>query len=905
MAVLKLWAFTAILLAFALSANALPRKQKVLVIHSYHQGLNWTDSITAGIQSVFLNQKNVEIHFEYLDTKRNYHPEYMKELLKLYKRKLYNIPFKVVVVSDDNAFNFIREFRDIYYPNVPIVFCGVNQYNPKLLSGMRNITGVSEEVDFFRTIELMLRLHPLLDTVLVVDDNCSIVTEINRRQTLRAIASLKTKVRFLFLKDVTLNEMLDKVTKLKGRKAILLNNYTLDKAGNYISFDENIQLIRERANVPIYSTWNFYLGKGIVGGMLTSGYKQGQLAGGLVLKILQGSKADSLPVVRKGYNDYEFDYNQLLRFGISLKQLPPGSNVINRPPSFFERHRVSIYTSIILILLFVVSILVSYLKRKRSERELIRQNDELEWHVKQRTIEVQNKNAMLEEQKKQITQQNVELEKHRHHLLELVKERTDDLEHAHQMLQASHKRIINILDASSEGFWEYKINTGEIFFSDKFWEGLGYQLSEIDNSIDFVNSLIHPDDLDAVKHSLDVSIHERRVFFKKEFRFRSKDGSYRWFLSRGKVMERGDDSVRLFVGSHTDITQQKQAEQQLLDDESILRASELRWRSLYEQAAEAIIVLNNNGEILDCNPSAKTLLSLNNGSVNRNFISYLPSIERFVPFNRGNDEDSSFSDKSENTLFLPNGAEIPVEVTISNITIEDSQVNMVFLRDITERRMAERQVLNAVIDTEERERQRFSKDLHDSIGPLLSALNLYITALSKNGSKERHEQAYALAKETLSETIKSIREISNNLGPQSLTDFGLKVAIKGFVQRLQINESLTINLNLDELGTNRYPAPVEVGLYRVVTELINNTLKHAAATEVVINAFEQNGLLRLVYSDNGKGFSFPEVLGKGGHGLSNISSRIRSINGFVRFWSREGKGVRVALEVPVTSAFSR
>jgi PAS domain S-box-containing protein len=895
---LRFWVLAVLLLSFALNARALPRKQKILVIHSYHQGLNWTDSITAGIQSVFANQKNVEIHFEYLDTKRNYHPEYMKELLALYKRKLYNIPFKVIIVSDDNAFNFIRQFRDRFYANIPVVFCGVNQYRPGFLAGMKNVTGVSEENDFRHTIELMLRLHSNLDTVFVVDDHQLPMSGINKKKIESAAYGLGAKVKFVFLKNVTLDEMLNEVASLKGQKAILLNNYTKDKDGSYISFDENMQLIRERAKVPIYSTWNFYLGDGIVGGMLTSGFKQGQLAGLLAYKILKGGKADSLPVIRTGYNAYEFDYKQLNRFGIDLSLLPPGSLIINKPPTFFEHHRFAILVSIVSVLLIIITILISYLKRKRRERKLLLQNEELERRVRQRTLEVQKTNEVLEAQKEQMLLQNIEIEKHRHHLMELVKERTNNLEHAHAMLHASHQRLTNILDASSEGFWEYNITTGQLHFSNKIWDALGYQPNEFINSLEFIDSLIYPDDLIRVKQSIDDCICGKETIYSEENRIRAKDGRYLWFLSRGKIIESGSDGSRYFVGTHVNITQQKIAKQQLLDDERVLRASELRWRSLFEQTEEAILLLNDGAEILDCNPSAKALLALKDGGGHIHFEDYLPSILQLLSINKDVKEDALFPDKSENTLYLPSGGEIPVEVTISNITIEDKQVKMVLLRDITERQLAEREVLNAVIDAEDRERQRFSKDLHDSIGPLLSALNLYITALSKDGSKELHEQAYALAKETLSETIKSIREISNNLSPQSLTDFGLQVALKNFVQRMQINDSLNIDLKL-KLGTNRYPIQLEVGLYRIVTELINNSLKHASATEILIEVAEQNRCIKLSYSDNGVGFSFKEVSGKGGHGLSNISSRIRSINGHVRFWSREGKGMRGTIEVPI------
>ena len=874
-----------------------PRKQKILVIHSYHQGLSWTDSITEGIKSVFPNKKNVEIHFEYLDTKRNYRPEYMQEMLSLYKRKLFNIPFKVIIVSDDNAFNFIKDARNTYYPNIPIVFCGINQYTPNFLNGLKNITGVSEEVDFFHTIQAMLKNHPFLDTVLVIDDQNSITTAINKRLINEAIAKLKPKANFIFLKDLSIDEIVERVSSLNGDKAILLNNFTQDKLGSYISFEENIQLLRQHAKVPIYSTWDFYLGEGIVGGMLTSGFMQGQLAGSLALKILSGVKVDSLPVIRSGYNSYMFDQRQLARFGINPTKLPPNSTVVNQTPSFIHRNRHFLAIVLGLVLISISAQLTLYFKRRQRERQLLNQNVELERRVKERTNEVMMANQELQRQKAQIELQNSELENHRHNLLELVEERTSNLEQAHQMLKASHQRMINMLDASSEGSWEYDFNTNEVYYSPQMWNMLGYKPNQFKSLNDFIEHIIHPEDIGAIQKALNDYTSGKNSHYRVEYRLMHKNGSTRWFLARGKFLEMEGERYKILVGTHSDITSRREAEQKLLDDEKILKSSESRWRSLYEQASEAIILLNEKAEIVDYNTSAKQLFEFES-YFNPNIFYYLPAIiGTFSMYQQSTSTDARL-EKNEYVLSLNSGVEIPVDINISKIVVGEKAVYMLMIRDIRQQQATEREILNAVIETEERERKRFSTDLHDTIGPLLSALNLYITALNRSTTSERHNEAFTLAKETLNETLKSIREISNNLSPQSLTDFGLGVALKNFVQRLNLDENLQINLDIN-LGATRLPAHLEVGFYRIATELINNTMKYANASLIHLEVYTYNHFAKLDYRDNGIGFSSQEVAAKGGHGIPNISSRVRSMNGKFRLWSRKGKGVRITVETPI------
>ncbi len=99
------------------------RKKQILVLNSYHKGLSWTDNIVRGIESVFpADSYDYEVDFEYMDTKRHFHPEYFKQLSRTYKLKYEDSPFDVVITADNDAFNFARQYRSELFPDVSADF---------------------------------------------------------------------------------------------------------------------------------------------------------------------------------------------------------------------------------------------------------------------------------------------------------------------------------------------------------------------------------------------------------------------------------------------------------------------------------------------------------------------------------------------------------------------------------------------------------------------------------------------------------------------------------------------------------------------------------------------------------------------------------------------------------------
>jgi signal transduction histidine kinase len=210
----------------------------------------------------------------------------------------------------------------------------------------------------------------------------------------------------------------------------------------------------------------------------------------------------------------------------------------------------------------------------------------------------------------------------------------------------------------------------------------------------------------------------------------------------------------------------------------------------------------------------------------------------------------------------------------------------------------ERKVLDTIVRTEENERKRFAKDLHDGLGPLLSNLKMSVSTLETIDNKNDMKEILDNMKSITNESLSSIREIANNLSPHILENFGILKAVSEFSQKLCVNTGLKVNIE-SNLKTNRYSYNTEIILYRVATELLNNTVRHAAATRVDLSLLENSGKIILFYSDDGKGMELPEdELDWKGMGISNIISRVKSLHGSVQFFSNLGEGFRVKVICP-------
>ena len=215
------------------------------------------------------------------------------------------------------------------------------------------------------------------------------------------------------------------------------------------------------------------------------------------------------------------------------------------------------------------------------------------------------------------------------------------------------------------------------------------------------------------------------------------------------------------------------------------------------------------------------------------------------------------------------------------------------------RRQTEKMFLNTIIQTEEKERKRFAKDLHDGLGPLLSTVKMSVSSLSQMKHDEASREIVENTELVINEAIKSLKEISDNLSPHVLNNFGLVRALNNFSNKINITKTIRINLE-SNLKDERFDSNVEVVLYRVVCELINNTIKHAKAKKIDISLTKADDYLTIVYQDDGKGFNVAKVIeqpASSGMGFSNIYSRINSLKGEINIESEQKKGTWVTIKV--------
>jgi signal transduction histidine kinase len=200
------------------------------------------------------------------------------------------------------------------------------------------------------------------------------------------------------------------------------------------------------------------------------------------------------------------------------------------------------------------------------------------------------------------------------------------------------------------------------------------------------------------------------------------------------------------------------------------------------------------------------------------------------------------------------------------------------------------------IDAMEDERRRVSRDLHDEIGAALSVLRLQVGQMNidKDFNPENTQNLIVGSKQLIDNTIENVRRISNDMLPSGLEEFGLKYAIEMLCDKVESASKLVINLNVS--GLERMENRLELSLYRILQELLNNTLKHANATEVNIDFVTDCQQLTITYQDNGQGFDL-EKLSKRGLGLKNIESRVSMIHGKLEYLTDLEKGMGIVLSV--------
>jgi PAS domain S-box-containing protein len=228
------------------------------------------------------------------------------------------------------------------------------------------------------------------------------------------------------------------------------------------------------------------------------------------------------------------------------------------------------------------------------------------------------------------------------------------------------------------------------------------------------------------------------------------------------------------------------------------------------------------------------------------------------------------------------------------------------MQDVTEERDLQEQVLitekqkkkdvvDAVIGAQEKERNELSAELHDNVNQLLAAAILYLKTAQKQ--KVIKENLVTQSLDYVQKAIEELRNISRNLTPSELKMNGIRAALKVFAEKLHIPKSFEVKLVMGDLHESKISQPLKLAVYRIIQEVINNILKHANATEVIIHLCETDDNLKLTVTDNGKGLDLLTI--KKGLGITNIYNRAENFGGSAEIISSPGKGCTWNVKIPV------
>lgn len=219
------------------------------------------------------------------------------------------------------------------------------------------------------------------------------------------------------------------------------------------------------------------------------------------------------------------------------------------------------------------------------------------------------------------------------------------------------------------------------------------------------------------------------------------------------------------------------------------------------------------------------------------------------------------------------------------------------LTDVTERKQTERRILKAVLETENREREMFAKELHDSLGANLSAIKMYLERLNSNSINTEKRTLYMKeALNLIKLAAQTSREISYGLKPHILTNMGLIKSVESLCSSIDCigNVNIDFKHNCPDIQLTDV---VELALYRIINELVNNTLKYSGAKNATIELHATNTKITLMYYDDGKGFDVEAAEKKGSSGLRNIKSRVDSFGGTLQIKSTPHEGMYVSIHI--------
>lgn len=377
------------------SANA-----NVLIIHSYNLSLSWTAQVVQGIDEGFEQSHHaVTVYHEFLDAKRHPDLAYRIAFLDYLQKKYKDTDLALLMVADDPGLDLLLAHRATYFPELPVVFMGLNHIRAELLS-IPWMTGVFETHSIKETL-LEARRQTQANSAIILSDS-SETGKANQKRIAAMAATTRNFPEIIVVSDVIPKNISEQLGQYPSHWPVFLAGQLRSDGQDQqlIAFEETLQLLRSQLPNPIYTDSFMHLGLGAVGGKILEGDYHAHKAVQLAEKVLDGTPTAQIKAITHSKNYWKFDAKELQRFNISQRDLPAGSIVINTKRSFYEENQQLVRFALAVFIFGALTIFVLLDAIRRQKQSEIM----LEYRVAERTNELSDTLRELKQTQAQLIQ---------------------------------------------------------------------------------------------------------------------------------------------------------------------------------------------------------------------------------------------------------------------------------------------------------------------------------------------------------------------------------------------------------------------------------------------------------------------------------------------------------------------